>query len=92
MAVIKITEVTSKPCTFESINKFAEMAGITYQGVTGLFKPDPRTGESVLDMCYPVPNSKSKEDEFTGPKCVAMNKKATDYIKLKKDKEKKSKK
>ncbi len=89
MAVIKITEITSKPCEFVSINKFGEMAGITYQGVTGLFKPDPRTGASVLDMCYPVPNSKSKEDEYTGPKCVALNKKAKDYIKSKKDKKSK---
>lgn len=89
MAIIKITEVTSKPCDFTSINKFSEMAGITYQGVTGLFKPDPRTGESVLDMCYPVPNSKSKEDEYTGPKCVALNKKAEDYIKSREEKKSK---
>lgn len=85
--IIKISEVKGKPFNFETVQSFAKQIGcsVTYvHTLTNKYKPELEG--TMLDICYPMPNSDSEEDAKTGPLCIVLNDKAKKILKDRKEK------
>ncbi len=89
MAIIKIKS-KGEPYDFISVEMFCERSGVSRQTVYDLTRQLIKDGkETKLDICYPLPNSKSPEDKETGIVCIPLNDKAKKYLKFRKAKMKK---
>ena len=75
--IFEIT-VEGKKLDALTINQLTELIGNTKQSVYSLINQKNKNGENYLDICYPFPNSSTKQN--SGPMFVLMNKKGRDYL------------
>jgi hypothetical protein len=80
LSTIKKVNVVATP-EILTVKQLSNIVGTSINAIYSMTKQQSeRTKEAYLDICFPYPDSTSKEDVDTGPVFIVKNKKTLDYI------------